>query len=80
MSSFVIYAYECKIKQFNKTGNESIKLNSGFVNDGYAEYIQQLILSEHVTVLDFDTNTNALPAKVKTQSLVKQTGLNMIYL
>ena len=65
-----------QIKQFNKTGNESIKLNSGFVNDGYAEYIQQLILSEHVTVLDFDTNTNALPAKVKTQSLVKQTGLN----
>ena len=65
-----------QIKQFNKTGNESIKLNSGFVNDGYAEYIQQLMLSEHITVLDFDTNTNALPAKVKTQSLVKQTGLN----
>ena len=34
------------------------------------------MLSEHVTVLDFDTNTNAFPAKVKTQSLVKQTGLN----
>jgi len=65
-----------QIKQFNKTANESIKLNSGFVNDGYAEYIQQLMLSEHVTVLDFDTNTNAFPAKVKTQSLVKQTGLN----
>ena len=65
-----------QIKQFNRTGNESIKLNSGFVNDGYAEYIQQLMLSEHVTVLDFNRNTNAFPAKVKTQSLVKQTGLN----
>jgi hypothetical protein len=65
-----------QIKQFNKTGNESIKLNSGFVNDGYAEYIQQLMLSEHVTVLDYDVNTNAFPATVKTQSLIKQTGLN----
>tara|TARA_R100000697_G_scaffold117875_1_gene139891 strand:+ start:17 stop:1111 length:1095 start_codon:yes stop_codon:yes gene_type:complete len=65
-----------QIRQFNRTGNESIKLNSGFVNDGYAEYIQQLMLSEHVTVLDYDRNTNAFPAKVKTQSLVKQTGLN----
>tara|TARA_R100001463_G_scaffold36156_2_gene78253 strand:+ start:960 stop:2048 length:1089 start_codon:yes stop_codon:yes gene_type:complete len=65
-----------QMKQFNKTGNESITLNSGFVNDGYAEYIEQLMLSEHVTILDFDNNQNAFPAKVKTQSLVKQTGLN----
>jgi hypothetical protein len=65
-----------QMKQFNKTGNESMTVNTGFVNDGYAEYIQQLMLSEHVTLLDFDTNTNALPVKVKTKSLKKQTGLN----
>jgi len=66
-----------QIKQLNKTGNESITLNSGFVNDGYAEYIQQLLLSEHVTLLDYNTNSNnAFPVKVKTESLVKQTGLN----
>ena len=65
-----------QIHEFNKTGKETIKLNTGWVNDGYAEYIQQLLLSENVTLLDYDFNQNYNPVNVKTQSLEKQTGLN----
>ena len=65
-----------QVKEFNKTGKESIKLNTGFVNDGYAEYIQQLLLSEKVTLLDYENNTLYTPVNVQTKSLKKQTGLN----
>ena len=65
-----------QIHEFNKTGNESIKLNTGWVNDGYAEYIQQLLLSENVTLLDYDYNQFYNPVNVQTKSLKKQTGLN----
>ena len=65
-----------QIHEFNKTGNESIKLNTGWVNDSYAEYIQQLLLSENVTLLDYDYNENYNPVNVKSKSLEKQTGLN----
>ena len=65
-----------QVKEFNKTGTESIKLNTGWVNDGYAEYIQQLLLSEKVTLLDYENNILYTPVNVKTKSLKKQTGLN----
>jgi hypothetical protein len=65
-----------QIHEFNKTGNESIKLNTGWVNDGYAEYLQQLLLSENVTLLDYDYNQSYNPVNVQTKSLKKQTGLN----
>ena len=65
-----------QIHEFNKTGTETIKLNTGWVNDGYAEYLQQLLLSENVTLLDYDYNQNYNPVNVQTKSLEKQTGLN----
>jgi len=65
-----------QVKEFNTTGTETIKLNTGWVNDGYAEYLQQLLLSEKVTLLDYETDTQYTPVNVKTKSLEKQTGLN----
>ena len=65
-----------QIHEFNKTGSESIRLNTGWVNDNYAEYLQQLLLSENVTLLDYDYNQFYNPVNVQTQSLEKQTGLN----
>jgi alcohol dehydrogenase YqhD (iron-dependent ADH family) len=50
--------------------------NTTLVNDGYAEYIQQLLLSEKVTLLDYENNTLYTPVNVQTKSLKKQTGLN----
>ena len=65
-----------QIKEFNTTGTETIKLNTGWVNDNYAEYLQQLLLSEKITLLDYETDTQYTPVNVKTKSLEKQTGLN----
>ena len=65
-----------QIKEFNTNGKETIKLNTGWVNDLYAEYIQELMLSERVLLLDYETDTNYTPVKIKTKSLEKQVGLN----
>jgi len=65
-----------QVREFNTTGKETIRLNTGFVNDGYAEYIQQLLLSEKVTLLDYESNVLYQPVRVKSKSLKKQTGLN----
>ena len=56
-------------KVFNVNGTESIKVNSGFVDDNYAETIQQLLLSERILV-------DGKPAKVKTKSIEKQKQIN----
>jgi len=68
---------EGQIKEFNTNGKETIKLNTGWVNDLYGEYLQELLLSEKVTLFDpsYDA-VNYTPVKVKTKSLQKQTGLN----
>ena len=65
-----------QIKEFNINGTESIKLNTGWVNDLYAEYIQELMLSERVHLLDYEVNTDYTPVKIKTKSLEKQKGIN----
>lgn len=56
-------------KVFNVNGNESIKVNSGWVNDDYAETIQQLLLSERILV-------DGKPAKMKTKGFEKQKQIN----
>lgn len=63
-------------KEFNINGKESIKLNTGWVNDDYADYLQELLFSERITLLDYEVNTDYVPVKVKKKSLQKQTGLN----
>ena len=63
-------------KEFNINAKETIKLNTGWVNDNYADVLQELLLSERVTLLDYDYNADYNPVKVKSKSLQKQTGLN----
>lgn len=67
-----------QISEFNTTGTETIKLNTGWVNDGYAEYLEELILSEKVMLLDFGyTGAYAYkPVTVKTKNLDKQKAIN----
>jgi len=56
-------------KVFNVNGMESIKVNSGWVNDDYAETMQQLLLSERILV-------DSKPAKLKTKGIEKQKQIN----
>ena len=67
---------EGQVRNINTTGQETIKLNTGFVNDGYGEYLQQLLLSEKINLLDSETSSQYQPVTVQTKSLKKQTGLN----
>ena len=62
--------------QFNINGTETIKLNTGWVNDNYGEYLQQLFLSEYVSICDYENNQDYASVKVKPSSLKKQVGLN----
>ena len=62
--------------QFNINGSETIKLNTGWVNDNYGEYLQQMFLSEYVSICDYENNQDYASVKVKPSSLKKQVGLN----
>jgi hypothetical protein len=65
-----------QIKEFNINGTETIKLNTGWVNDLYGEYIQEMMLSERIHLLDYEVNTDYNPVVIKTKSLEKQVGIN----
>ena len=65
-----------QFKEFNINAKETIKLNTGWVNDDYGDYLQQMLLSEKVLLLDYEVNTNYTPVKAKTKSLQKQVGIN----
>ena len=62
-------ALEGQVKQFNTNGKETIKGNTGFVREDFFPQLRELMLSERVLV-------NSRPAKVNTQSVDKQTGLD----
>lgn len=55
-------------KSFNINGSQSVKLNTGFVDENYNELIKQLLLSDTVLI-----NNN--PVTVKTQTLTYKTHL-----
>lgn len=60
-------------KQFNTNGKESIKANSGWVDENFKVQVQELLLSERILV-------NNKPAKTRTKSLdlVKHINQNLI--
>jgi hypothetical protein len=53
---------------FNINGKQSIKLNTGFVNENYKELIQDLLLAETILLDD-------VPVQLKTQSTDIKTSL-----
>jgi len=64
--------YKGQSKQFNINGTQTVKLNTGFVDENYLELIADLLLSETVLLDD-------KPVKVKTQgSDLKQSIKGLI--
>ena len=57
-----------QVKSFNINGNQTIKLNTGFVDENYSELITDLLLSETVLL-------DAKPVTVKTQGSDLKTSL-----
>lgn len=62
-------------QEYNKTGIESITLNSGFVDEAINESFKQLMLSEKVELYDFKNDT-VIAVKVKDSELKIKTSTN----
>jgi hypothetical protein len=62
-----------QMQTFNKNGNESINLNSGFYDEQYNEVVQQMLLSEQVWI---DNGTQVLPVRPISNSYTFQTNVN----
>ena len=66
-----------QMRTLNLMGNESIILNTGFIDDSYNEVIRQLMLSEQIWMTRLtDTEELVLPLKAKTQSVQYKTHIN----
>ena len=63
------------MQQYNKNGVESITLNSGFVVEALNESFKQLMLSEEVTLYDFDNNVSQA-VNVTDSELKYKTSVN----
>ena len=72
---------------YNLKANETIQLNTGFIDEQYSEIMKQLLLSENVwatitndlpfgSATDTEPKTDILPVVVDTNSLDIQTKLN----
>lgn len=60
---------------FNKNGNESIKLNTGWISEIETELIKQIALSENLYLIDSITGYESA-VKLKTSSFQEKTNLN----
>lgn len=56
-------------KVFNSNGKETIRCNTGWVNESYSSTIKEIMLSERILV-------NSKPAKISTKQIEMQTSLN----
>ena len=63
-------SYQHKRQDFNKQGQRSINLNTGWVSDFYAEVIQDLAMSEQVLL-------DGLPVNLDTNSIEMLEGINV---
>ena len=64
-------------REFNVSGNESISLSSGFLNEDYNEVFKQLLLSEKVWITGIKSGVEqTLPINVITSNMTFKTSLN----
>lgn len=66
--------YSHQVVDFNKNGRIEYSLNTGFVDESYNPYIQELMLSEQVWLNI--TGTGVVPVKTTTSSVQYRTSLN----
>lgn len=76
-STLTYKTYQHQRTQFMVQGNDTIQMNTGFINDDYNQVIEQLMLSEQVWAT-FITETQELvrPIIPKTKALTFKTSLN----
>ena len=63
-------------KTFNFKGQESFTMSTGFVDESYNPYLQELMLSEFIWVQKQVGANPVVPCILKTQNFIKKTSLN----
>ena len=63
-------------KTFNFKGQESFTMSTGFVDESYNPYLQELMLSESIWVQKQVGANPVVPCVLKTQNFIKKTSLN----
>ena len=63
-------------KTFNFVGQESFTMSTGFVDETYNPYLQELMLSESIWVQKQTGANPVVPCVLKTQNFIKKTSLN----
>ena len=64
---------KASVANLSVNGNETITMNTGFINESFNEIIKQLMLSEQIWV---DNGNSVLPINLNTKSLKFKKGVN----
>lgn len=75
-STLTYKTYQHQRTQFMVQGNDSITMNTGFINDDYNQVIEELMLSEQVWATFITDTEEVRPLVPKTKSLTFKTTLN----
>ena len=67
---------EHQMRTLNLVGNESITLNTDYIDESCNEHIRQLMLSEQVWMTRLTDEEKIVPLKLKTQSLQMKKRVN----
>lgn len=76
---FVNFSYdtsEHQMRTLNLVGNDSITLNTDYIDESCNEHIKQLMLSEQVWMTRLTDEEKIVPLKLKTQSLQLKKRVN----
>ena len=68
--------YKPQVAQYNKTGKESITLNTNYISADYNAVIKQLMMSEQVWITKLTDTEEVLAVIPKTQNVTYKTSLN----
>ena len=75
-STLTYKTYQHQRTQFMVQGNDSISMNTGFINEDYNQVIEQLMLSEQVWATFITDSEEVRPLVPKTKSFTHKTQLN----
>ena len=75
-STLTYATYKPQVAQYNKTGKESITLNTNYISEDYNEVIKQLMMSEQVWITKLTDTEEVLAVIPKTQNVTYKTSLN----
>lgn len=76
MPSGIDYDTSRAINQImNVNGKQTLKVNTGWVSESYSSTLQELMLSEQISV-DINMDSNLIPVKLKTNSIELHKHIN----